>query len=102
MVENNKALIAVSNNLQIKNDNGANQYYETQFVDLVKFIDDLVNKDFNRLLRILYRVDVSEEKLKLRLDQNKDATFTSVEVIAQLLFEIEQEKIVSRAKYSGK
>jgi hypothetical protein len=73
-VENNKAIISVINNLQVQNENETEQSSKKQFDDLIRFIDDLIRNDFNRLLRILYRVDVSEEKLKLKLEQNKDST----------------------------
>ncbi|MCR6719344.1 MAG: hypothetical protein NVV59_03420 [Chitinophagaceae bacterium] len=36
-------------------------------VHLVRRINELVTNDFNRLVSILYRVDVDEEKLKKRL-----------------------------------
>ena len=101
-MENNKALISVLNNLQIQNEIQNVSSFEVQFEDLVQFIDDLIKNDFNRLLRILYRVDVSEEKLKLKLAQNKDTTIRSAEIIAHLLVEREQQKIISRAKYASK
>jgi hypothetical protein len=101
-VENNKAIISVINNLQVQNENETEQSSKKQFDDLIRFIDDLIRNDFNRLLRILYRVDVSEEKLKLKLEQNKDSTIRSAEIIAHLLVEREAQKIVSREKYSRK
>lgn len=101
-MKNANALIKVINNLQIEEENSRDQSFEDQFEVLVKFIDDLIQKDFNRLLTILYRVDISEEKLKTKLAENKEMKIQSAEVIAQLLIEREQEKIASRAKYSGK
>ena len=98
-MENNNALNAVVINLQITEETGDSKSSSEQFEALVKFIDQLIQNDFNRLLNILYRVDVSEEKLKVRLAQNKGSNFQSAEIIAHLLIEREQEKIVSRAKY---
>ena len=97
-MEHNKALIAVVNDLQIE-ETVSERSSEEQLKVLVSFIDDLIRNDFNRLLSILYRVDISEEKLKRMLAENKDTQVRSAELIAQLLVEREQEKIISRAKY---
>ncbi len=97
-MEHNKALTAVVNGLQIE-ETVSERSSEEQRKVLVTFIDDLLRNDFNRLLSILYRVDISEEKLKRTLAQNKDTQVRSAELIAQLLVEREQEKIISRAKY---
>lgn len=97
-MEHNKALIAVVSDLQIEETVSERSSAE-QLKVLVTFIDDLLRNDFNRLLSILYRVDISEEKLKRTLAQNKDTQVRSAELIAQLLVEREQEKIISRAKY---
>lgn len=101
-MEKNDALIAVVNNLQITNKNTGSETDEKQFELLVEFIDDLIRNDFNRLLSILYRVDISEEKLKLKLAQNKETPVPSAEIIAQLLIDREAEKMVSREKYRKK
>ena len=97
-MEHNKALTAVVNDLQIE-ESVSERSSEEQLKVLVTFIDDLIRNDFNRLLSILYRVDISEEKLKRMLAENKDTQVRSAELIAQLLVEREQEKIISRAKY---
>lgn len=97
-MENNQALQAVVQNLQIEENTAAKSTQE-QFELLVNFIDNLIQTDFNRLLHILYRVDISEQKLKTKLAENKETTVRSAEVIAQLLIEREEEKIISRAKY---
>ena len=97
-MEHNKALTAVVNDLQIE-ESVSERSSEEQLKVLVSFIDDLIRNDFNRLLSILYRVDISEEKLKRTLAQNKDTQVRSAELIAQLLIKREQEKIISRAKY---
>ena len=97
-MEHNKALTAVVNGLQIEETVSERSSAE-QLEVLVTFIDDLIRNDFNGLLSILYRVDISEEKLKRTLAENKDTQVQSAELIAELLVEREQEKIISRAKY---
>ncbi|WP_313503249.1 hypothetical protein [Kaistella carnis] len=101
-MEKNDALIAVVNNLQITNKNTGSETDEKQFELLVEFIDDLIRNDFNRLLSILYRVDISEEKLKLKLAQNKETQVPSAEIIAHLLIDRAAEKMVSRKRYRKK
>jgi hypothetical protein len=99
-METNQALLAVVQNLQIEA-KSAEKSNDGQFEALVTFIDNLIRNDFNRLLSILYRVDISEEKLKRKLAQNKEEMVPSAEIIAHLLVEREQEKIISRAQYKS-
>ncbi len=97
-MENDKALSAVVRSFDLQK-NVDDETEDAQFSAVVSFIDDLIRNDFNRLLSILYRVDISELKLKKKLAENKEKDIPSAEVIAQLLIEREQEKIISRAKY---
>ncbi len=41
-------------------------------LQLSSFINDLINKDFNALIQLLYRIDVNEQKLKTLLKQQQD------------------------------
>jgi hypothetical protein len=63
-------------------------------------INDLLLHDFERLVSILYRLDVSESKLKSLLKQypGTDAGI----IIASLMIERQEEKIISRQKYKTK
>ena len=97
-MKNHIALTTVIANLQIRNESEYEKLNTEQFQLLVNFIDDLIQNDFNGLLRILYRVDISEEKLKQMLAENKNTEVQSAEIIANLLIEREEEKIKSRAK----
>ena len=55
------------------------------------FINDLIEKDFSRLVQILYRLDVSEDKLKTVLLENP--TGDAGNMIAKLIMErIEQRQ----------
>ncbi|CAI9686897.1 hypothetical protein EAVNVH72_03526 [Elizabethkingia anophelis] len=74
---------------------------EAKFEALAHYLDELIQSDFNRLLSILYRIDVSEEKVKKALAENKDK-FPAGQIIAVLLIERETQKIKLRAKYSKK
>jgi hypothetical protein len=69
---------------------------------LAEKINHLLINDFDKLISILYRVDVSEKKLKQLLKDNpaEDAG----KIIAALLIERQAEKIRSREQFnqSGK
>jgi hypothetical protein len=61
-------------------------------------ITHLIQHDFQKLVSILYRIDVNERKLKYLLQENvgEDAAF----IIADLIIERQLEKIKSRRKFS--
>ncbi len=64
---------------------------------LTRAIEYLLDKDFEKLMQILYRIDVSETKVKQAFGLEQDVA----EQIAQLIIEREQQKIITRAKYKG-
>ena len=55
--------------------------------DLLGFINDCIQNDFNKLVQLLYRIDVSEEKLKtiLQSNPNEDAANLITAVIIERL-----------------
>ncbi len=59
---------------------------------LSDYIDYLINHDFDKLLRILYKVDVHEGLLKMNLQKQKD----SATVIAEMILERQMQKVKSR------
>ena len=65
---------------------------------LVDKINDLINTDFQKLVLILYRMDVSEKKLNQLLNEN--AGTNSALIIADLMIERQAEKIRSRQQFS--
>lgn len=64
------------------------------FKELSAYINELITTNFEQLLALLYRVDVSEKKLKTLLAE--PAENLSSDVIARLLIERQLEKIISR------
>lgn len=62
-------------------------------------VNDLINHDFDALLQLLYRVDVSESKLRTMLQQlpGNDAA----EIITNLLVERHLQKIKSRQTFQS-
>lgn len=55
--------------------------------DLISYINDCIKHDFNKLVQLLYRIDVSEQKLKkiLQSHPNIDAARLIAEVIIERL-----------------
>ncbi|MGL6266388.1 MAG: hypothetical protein ACRC2O_00620 [Chitinophagaceae bacterium] len=62
-------------------------------------INRLINHDFSRLIAILYRIDISETKLKILLAENKGSD--AGRIIAWMILERQKEKQRSRQQYSG-
>ena len=63
-------------------------------------INRLINQDFSRLIAILYRIDISEPKLKILLAENKGSD--AGRIIAWMILERQKEKQITRKKYSTK
>ena len=64
---------------------------------LAVYINNLILHNFNRLIQLLYRIDVSEPKVKLMLKENpdKDAGL----IIARLIIERQLKKIETRKQF---
>lgn len=64
------------------------------FTDLTLYINELINHHFDELISLLYRLDISEKKLKelLQLHASEDAA----PIIAALILERQEQKIRSR------
>src|SRR6185503_2628654 len=73
------------------------------FDDLKKLLaekfNELIKTDLNALIQLLYRIDISETKLKQVLKENagKDAG----ELLAELKIERQLQKIKSRQNFKG-
>lgn len=61
-------------------------------------INILIAEDFNRLLSLLYRIDINEQKLKTLLAKNPD--IEAALLIADLIIERQKQKIESRRKFN--
>lgn len=65
---------------------------------LSEYINQLIQNDFQKLVQLLYRIDVNEIRLRQVLKENKDKD--AAPVIANLIIERQLQKINSR-KQSG-
>jgi len=65
---------------------------------MADFINDLIDKDFSRLVQILYRLDVSEDKLKSVLIENPtgDAGLMIARIIIDRIAQREKTKDMFR------
>ena len=67
------------------------------FHELAAYINSLIQTDFEQLVRILYRMDVSEPKLKQLLRENPDED--AGKLIARLMVERQHQKIQTRKMF---
>ena len=67
---------------------------------LAEKIDQLINTDFQKLVLILYRMDVSEIKLKQLLNENPGTN--AALIITDLMIERQEQKIISRQQFRKK
>jgi paraquat-inducible protein B len=64
--------------------------------ELSDYINHLLNTDFEKVVSLLYRIDVDENKIKMLLQNTSNSSLT----IAQAIIERQLQKIKSRQKYS--
>jgi hypothetical protein len=93
-MQNTNALIPVSIQLGITPD----EHSDTRKL-IVEKINDLIVHDFEKLVYVLYRIDVSEARIDQLLRQFPQTD--AAEMIAGLMIERETEKIRSRERFSG-
>ena len=67
---------------------------------LIDRIEELAEKNMDKLMWLLYRVDVSERKLHATLKETPPENFASV--IADMIIERQIQKIKSRNEFGGK
>ncbi len=72
--------------------------HETLLKKLTYIVSYLLEKDFGRLLQVLYRIDISENKLKAALASNEAEPAL---VISQMILEREMQKVETRKRYSS-
>jgi len=67
---------------------------------LTEYINDLIDHNFNKLVNLLYKIDVSESRLKRLLD--KTSGNNAGDIIAELIIERQIEKIKSREQFTSR
>lgn len=74
------------------------EVFEEKLKSLAARINELLNHDFQKLIAVLYRMDINEKKLRRLLDENKDTDAGLI--IAHMMIEREAQKIKSRRETS--
>ena len=85
--------------LEIKFSGNPLNAYDELLYQLVPHINQLIEKDFKKLLDILYRIDVPEGKIKECIEGN--AAMGTAEAISDLIIKRELQKIVIRRHYKS-
>lgn len=93
---NNQSLILSINN-QLNTQLPDTLSKENLLQTLSEYINFLIQKDFQKLVSILYRIDVSENKLKQVLENSNEE---AGKIIATLIIERQEQKIKSRQQFS--
>jgi hypothetical protein len=65
--------------------------------ELSAYLNYLLINDFSALVQILYHIDVSEEKLRSVLQQNKEAD--AGDLLSELIISRQEEKIAQRQSF---
>lgn len=71
--------------------------YDQAYLKILRVVEDLLARDLNALLNILYIIDVSEELLKKALAKSEDNTAA---IITDMIFKRALQKVETRKKYS--
>ena len=75
-----------------------NQNYEQLKRDLAEYLNDLLVSDYNKLISILYRIDIAQEKAVAELAKNAENESPG-ETLARLIVDRHVQKIETRRKY---
>ena len=75
-----------------------NQAWEQLRNTLIDFLDNLMRTDTNRLYYYLYRIDVSEKRIKKAVSETNNQVLTAA-LLADLILERTLEKVKTRLAY---
>lgn len=95
MNEQDELRITLSDSFSLENVSDEAEWFQL----LAGRIDYLIQTDFNKLVHILYRLDVSETKLSNMLKEHSGTN--AAEIIARMIVERQREKIQSRAAFKN-
>lgn len=73
--------------------------YQQLHQQLAASLNYLITNDFSFLISVLYRLDISEKKLKTALSQPSDST--AGEIIAEIIIERQRQKIALRKSFKN-
>ena len=76
----------------------AERNYEELKKELTEYLDHLISTDFNKLIGILYRIDIHQERATAAL-ANNTLKETPGEILANLIISRQLEKMETRKRY---
>lgn len=96
LMENTELIRLLNKELAI--DLAESRSYAEIHTRLAEYINHLIKNDFEKLVTYLYRIDVSEQKLKTLLQQFPEQDAGNI--IASLIIERQQQKLKARELFS--
>ena len=95
--EINELTVVISKDLELNQELPVPSGLEELITELSVIIGEMITHDFNRLVNILYRIDVSEEKVKKAMGEQSPEDVPRK--IAELIVERELQKLETRRRY---
>ncbi len=71
--------------------------YEELFMQITPLIESLNNNNYKKLMNVLYRIDVPEEAINLKLKNSNSREFAAI--ITEIVLERELKKVITRNYY---
>ena len=89
--------MAIEATIDLFNDDLSSEKRDSLYAILKEEVNRLINEDFNKLVHILYRIDVPEKKLRQVLNDNPSTD--AADIIAKMIMERQMEKVRLRAAF---
>ena len=90
-------ITALNKNLEVDLEAGSSQ--QEVYQKLIQYIENLINNNFPHLVYLLYRIDVSENKLKTLLEKSKGVD--AAKLITDLIIKRQEQKLESRKTFGS-
>ena len=90
----------LQNGFELQLDEDQFQNYQDLFSSLEEILSWLLERDEPRLLQLLYRIDLGEEKLKKSMMENEQHSLAAI--LAQLIIKREAQKVLIRNHFQQK
>ena len=89
--------MTIESTIDLFNDDLSPEKRDSLYLTLKEEVNRLINEDFNKLVQILYRIDVPEKKLRQVLSDNPSTD--AADIIAKMIMERQMEKARLRAAF---
>ena len=86
-------------NIEIKFSGNAENAYRELFSQIHPAISHLLDKQYEKAMNLLYRIDVSEKQVAEAVQEKQEVSFS--EIITELIILREFQKILTRRKFFG-